>query len=307
MDLEKIEQYRQDKAQTAKEQKLLSTIKASNQSTTKALSSLLVGLDKVQSRRVSKVDVTNDIATKKDIQALIKAVTALGKVLEPKDLKPLSDALAEVVAKVQELPASMPKFPEVKIPAPKDSVKVTNLSDLSKDFKAVVKAVSELPSQLDLNPNIEVKPTDVIVQEKEVDLKPLVKSIEKLDASIKSQKYPVTDIEPVVKSVKSLQDAIQSLRFPVPNYILPFRNEDGAAVQAQLSNDAVTTTDVALAIRLDDTADPILYIGKALVGSDESAAVWQIAKLDTSSGLTKTWAGTGFDQVWANRTTLTYS
>lgn len=60
--------------------------------------------------------------------------------------------------------------------------------------------------------------------------------------------------------------------------------------------------------RLDDTADPIIYIGKAPVDSVESDPVWQIAKLDTSSGLIKTWAGSaGFTQVWDDRTSLTYN
>lgn len=67
-------------------------------------------------------------------------------------------------------------------------------------------------------------------------------------------------------------------------------------------------TEKPLAVLLDNTSDPILYIGKAQVGSDEADAVWQIAKLDTSSGLVKTWAGTaGFDQVWSNRASLTYN
>lgn len=72
-------------------------------------------------------------------------------------------------------------------------------------------------------------------------------------------------------------------------------------------NNDVTTLDKDYATRLDDSASPILYIGKAPVGSAEGSAVWQIAKLDTSSGLIKTWAGTGFDQIWDDRTSLTYS
>ncbi len=63
------------------------------------------------------------------------------------------------------------------------------------------------------------------------------------------------------------------------------------------------------ATRLDDTSTATTtYIGKAPVGSLVSSAVWQIAKLDTSSGLIKTWSGNaGFTQVWADRTSLTYS
>jgi len=65
------------------------------------------------------------------------------------------------------------------------------------------------------------------------------------------------------------------------------------------------------ATRLDDTSTPTTtYIGKAQIGSATSAAVWQIASLNTSSGLIKTWADGDslFNNVWDNRaTTITYS
>jgi len=64
------------------------------------------------------------------------------------------------------------------------------------------------------------------------------------------------------------------------------------------------------ATRLDDTSTPaITYIGKSHIGSATSAAVWQIASLNTSSGLIKTWADADalFNNVWDNRTSLTYS
>ena len=68
------------------------------------------------------------------------------------------------------------------------------------------------------------------------------------------------------------------------------------------------SADATYATRIDDSADPITYIGKATIGSATSSAVWQIAKLDTSSGLSKTWAGSaGFTQVWDDRAGLSYS
>lgn len=68
------------------------------------------------------------------------------------------------------------------------------------------------------------------------------------------------------------------------------------------------TSDAPFATQFDDSEDPILYIGKAPVGSSISDPVWQIAKLDTGSGLSKTWAGNaGFTQVWDDRTSLTFN
>jgi hypothetical protein len=70
-----------------------------------------------------------------------------------------------------------------------------------------------------------------------------------------------------------------------------------------------TQSSPALAVRIDDTTTAnTTYIGKATIGSATSSAVWQIAKLNTSSGLIKTWAdgSSSFDQIWDNRTSLTY-
>lgn len=72
----------------------------------------------------------------------------------------------------------------------------------------------------------------------------------------------------------------------------------------------IKTADSALATRIDDTTTAdTTYIGKAPIGSATNAAVWQITKLATSSGLIKTWADgdASFDNVWDNRASLSYS
>lgn len=65
-----------------------------------------------------------------------------------------------------------------------------------------------------------------------------------------------------------------------------------------------------LDIRLDDFTDTTLvYIGKAPIATTTATAAWQIAKLDVSSGLVKTWADGNalFDNIWDNRAALTYA
>lgn len=58
-----------------------------------------------------------------------------------------------------------------------------------------------------------------------------------------------------------------------------------------------------------DANSNVEYQGWTDRGSATSAAVWLIAKNTYSSGnLTKTeWASVGFDQIWDNRTSLTYA
>jgi len=43
-------------------------------------------------------------------------------------------------------------------------------------------------------------------------------------------------------------------------------------------------------------------------GFATSSAVWQIQKIDETTGMVITWGGTGaFDNIWNNRASLSYS
>lgn len=63
------------------------------------------------------------------------------------------------------------------------------------------------------------------------------------------------------------------------------------------------------ATRLDEASSTVTYVGKATTGSSTGSAVWQIQKLDSTSGLVITWADgdSSFDNVWNNRASLSYS
>ena len=67
--------------------------------------------------------------------------------------------------------------------------------------------------------------------------------------------------------------------------------------------------DLNYAGQVDDTSTTdVTYIGKAKIGSVTSDSLWQIKKVDESSNTTITWADSNsdFDNVWDNRTSLTY-
>jgi hypothetical protein len=56
------------------------------------------------------------------------------------------------------------------------------------------------------------------------------------------------------------------------------------------------------------TVGSVDYIGEAAIGTTTSSASWRVRKVDSTSGISITWAGTGvFDQVWNNYASLTYS
>lgn len=67
--------------------------------------------------------------------------------------------------------------------------------------------------------------------------------------------------------------------------------------------------DMIYAERVDFVGEDIIYKGQAAVGSSESAAVWRIHKmiLGTDGDVSKQWASSAFDQVWANRASLSYT
>lgn len=63
------------------------------------------------------------------------------------------------------------------------------------------------------------------------------------------------------------------------------------------------------ATRLDDTSTAnVTYVGTAAIGQATSSATWKIKKIDTTSGVVITWADSNnnYDNVWNNRTSLTY-
>jgi hypothetical protein len=63
--------------------------------------------------------------------------------------------------------------------------------------------------------------------------------------------------------------------------------------------------------RIDVASSTVTYIGKASIGSSESAAVWKIQKLvsDVNGGLSILFVDgrSDSDSVWADRASYTYS
>lgn len=68
------------------------------------------------------------------------------------------------------------------------------------------------------------------------------------------------------------------------------------------------SSDRLLILLLDEASTSISYIGEAAPQSSTAAAVWRIRKLDLTSGVSLLYAdgNTFFDNVWDNRTSLSY-
>lgn len=69
-------------------------------------------------------------------------------------------------------------------------------------------------------------------------------------------------------------------------------------------------TPVRNTLRLDEVSDTVMYIGEAAFGQNESNPVWRIKKVITvGTVLSVLWADGDdrFDNIWADRLTLTYN
>lgn len=74
---------------------------------------------------------------------------------------------------------------------------------------------------------------------------------------------------------------------------------------------AKRTTPVTAAVRVAENSGDanIEYVGRAPIASATSDNVWQIMKVDCTSGTVITWAdgNDSFDNIWDNRESLTYT
>jgi hypothetical protein len=84
------------------------------------------------------------------------------------------------------------------------------------------------------------------------------------------------------------------------------RPDGNSALAVDANGSTIKQTDYAVIV---DDSNNYLLIGKAIPGSDTTAAVWQIKKVDTTNGAIVTWASGNsvFNKVWNDRSGYTYS
>ena len=165
----------------------------------------------------------------------------------------------------------------------------------------------ELPT-----PSVTVKPTDVVV-----DIAKLEKALKTLEKAVVGQIKAIpevkpTNVSPITELQKESNEWLESIDHAVrlkptfPN-TMAIGNMPNTF---PLPNDQMTAlTPQTYKLLLDDTSTPdVTYVGKSAIGSATSASAWQIQKIDETSGMSITWAGTGlFTVKWGDRTTESYT
>lgn len=192
--------------------------------------------------------------------------------------------------------------------------------------KPVVGAVEDLKTALTaaidaIEVNPQVAAPNVKVEAPKVDLSGVEKAVREIskviDAAIKNipkTEIPKTDFTPLTSKFDEMLiklgeiDTGVRLKPQTPN-VMKVTNVDGSAIGG-----GSTATNYAKRVEEDSVTPGIYYFGKAVIGSADADAVWQIKRIDTTGILAETtWAedtGTADDtfvQVWNNRESLTYS
>lgn len=77
----------------------------------------------------------------------------------------------------------------------------------------------------------------------------------------------------------------------------------------QIEDVPVITDSIIYTKRVDFINDNLLYKGEALIQSSPASAVWRIKRITIGidGDVTEEYASTSFDQIWNNRTGLTYT
>lgn len=265
-------------------------------------------------RRTGKVEVVNQLEQigTPDALKVVDAVNELHATLrthENTDLTEITQVMRAVLEEAQKIPK---EHPTIEIPS---TVAVSNLPDHSGDFQALLEAIKAIKLVAEA-PVVNVPAPEVTVDAP--DLTPLQKGMQAVEKAVRAIVIPTpADVSGIEKQLKKAnQTLVEILDKPVGGggggggRVSPYSDSAGMPSFVTLNKGSIPTSDVPLATRLDDaTTANVTYIGKAAIGSDTSTATWQIAKLDTSSGLVKTWADgdASYDNVWDNRATLTYA
>jgi hypothetical protein len=183
-----------------------------------------------KSNKVSVDNFPKSISTP-DVERLVVEIKALKDEVmsqSPED-KTAHKLLGDLQKAVSAIKIEIPK-PD-KFP---DEINVKNQKDYSQKIDDVIQAVQAI--QVNVEPNITVKPTDVKVN---TDFTTLEKKLDLVTRAVKAISIivPEQDDSKILDRLSGVTKAINSLSFPVPNYILPFKDADGVATQAQLTTD----------------------------------------------------------------------
>lgn len=219
MDLDKIQEHRDQEAQNASVEKQDSQ----HAELLSSINNLIVAT--MATRGAKMIEVT------KELSQLISKLAKFSDSLDGSSVHKLSLTNDDLADSISKLVASLDN---------QDST-----AELKPYFETFVRQLNMIAGK------------DVVVnvpeQSVEVDLKPIVAALKDVQKEISKNKIdiPKSDTEGVIDGLKAVQKTISNLSFPVPNYVLPFKGSNGEATQVQL--DANGKVPISGTISVDTT------------------------------------------------------
>lgn len=202
------------------------------------------------------------------------------------------------------------KFDELKSAIDKKELSVTvGETKIDVDTKGIISSVERLQKAVEVSRET-IEPQEVI------DYTELIGEVIK---NLEKPGYDYSKIEEILNVISKKEfilplDEKGRVKVSVDKVSTGGRGSLSSTESAKLLTLATEETLAGLlATKLDDVSTSnITYVGKAAIGSSGASAVWRIMKIDesgTPTTLSITWAdsNSNFDNVWDNRTSLTYS
>ncbi len=306
----RIRQQNEDRARAeldqARHEQEIATLNSIDTTIVEVMQRLVSYLD----GKITKTEVVNQIESvaTPDVAKVVEAITELGIITESNrlDLSPLKEALLGLGEKLDQLPKSFPEIPT--------EVSVKNFPEVPEqkeiDLSPVIKAIEKIKMVAEA-PNIQVDAPNLDPIEK--GLSNVVKSID----SIEFPEIPKTDLSKVEKKLdtsnKILKDLLEK---PTggggggSSWVATDQN--GIPVPIELTVDGKIPVEAGATSnyesRNDTTSDTnLVYLGKALPGTATSDAGWQIKRYNKSTGhMSFADDVTTFTKQWSGRTTYGY-
>lgn len=216
MDLDRINQYNEEQKRQAEREEELGAVQESGEKVVQAVEGSTKELGDSLNNLLMATIVGKNPEIVEVAQRLVELADQIGQAtanVQDTGFLPLAEGLRTLEATLGDIPYQIAEAYRQSDPTP---------------------ALEEIARQLGEQ---ELSPA-ITVQAAPVDLSPVEKLIGGVEKAIKGFKVdiPKNDYSALQNEIKSVTKAISSLRFPVPNYVLPYKNVQGAASQVQLDS-----------------------------------------------------------------------
>lgn len=192
-------------------------------------------------------ELKNVVAKSQDIDKVVKSVDKLATTHKT-DSTDVTSKLDEVIAKLLVIANGLPRSADSKDAVTAFDNLVQSIDKLPKEYPQpekltplldAIESLSKVFASKDFRPTIKVDAPTVNVPDVKVDTKGISDTVAELKSAIKGIKIPEvpkTDLKPLIEATERVSKTLNNLRFPTPNYVLPFKNTQGAASQVQLDS-----------------------------------------------------------------------